>query len=47
VDARGKLQVGVGVAILVVGIFVFDGVIEIIVAMGGVFIAAQARQRSV
>jgi hypothetical protein len=45
IDTQGKLWFGAGIAIIIVGIFAFSGVLEIVFAVSGVLIASQGRKR--
>jgi hypothetical protein len=43
-DARGQALFVAGMVIMVVGIFAFSGLVELVLAVGGVLIASQGRR---
>jgi hypothetical protein len=45
IDRQGKLWFGVGMAMIVIGIFAFSGILELVVAVSGVLVASQGRKR--
>ena len=45
IDSREKLWFAAGMAMIVIGIFAFSGILELILAVGGVLVASQGRRR--
>ena len=45
-DTQGKLWFGTGIAIMVIGIFAFSGILEIVFAAAGYFLAKSRRSQT-